>query len=181
MVEAILGAIHVSSGFESGQEATRHLMSSVLSVFKQASSEGTPGLTTLLKTMKHPKKSLQEMTGQLLNVMVCSEHDFASSYDDDDDDKLDDTYIMKSSIPQILHKDEWRNPAHGRGSDSSQVAFVSILGHPLVAVADESINVARNRASSLVREAIERHPELENRMAKCRSKVESGLTFAART
>jgi hypothetical protein len=181
MVEAILGAIHVSSGFESGQAGTKHLMSSVFSVFKQASSEGTSGLTTFLKTMKHPKKSLQEMTGQLLNVIVCSENDFATSYnDDDDDDKLDDISIMKSSIPQILHKDEWRNPAHGRGSDSSQVAFVSILGHPLVAVADESVNVARNRASSLVREAIERNPELENRIAKCRSKVESGLTLAAR-
>jgi hypothetical protein len=181
MVEAILGAIHVSSGFESGQDATRHLMSSVLSVFKEASSEGSPALRGFLRTMKHPKKSLQEMTGQLLDVMVCSEHDFVSSYDDDEENE--DNHILSSSIPQILHKNEWRNAARGSrtGNDSPHVAFVSILGCPLVVVADESITVARNRASSLVREAIERNPELENRMAKCRSKVESGLTFATRT
>ena len=181
MVEAILGSIHVSSGFASGQEATKHLMSSVFSMFKQASSEGVSGLKSFLRIMKHPKKSLQEMTGQLLDITVCSEHDFASVYDNQESDELD-SYTVKQSRPQILYKDKWRTPTHwnGRGDDSCYVAFVSILGHPLVAVADESVTVARNRASSLAREAIERHPEIENRMAKCRSKVESGMTFASR-
>ena len=184
MVEAILGAIHVSSGFRAGQEATKHLMSSVFSVFTEASSGGVASLNTFLKTMKHPKKSLQEMTGQLLDVMVCSEHDFFSSYDCQDDDESDENSTMTNSsnqaMPQILHRDEWRNVTRGSGSESCNVSFVSILGTPLVVVADESITVARNRATSLVREAIERHPELANRMAKCRSKVESGLTSASR-
>ena len=181
MVEAMLGAIHVGSDFESGQAATMHLMSSVFSVFKQASEEGEGGLDAFLKIMKHPKKSLQEMTGQLLEVMVCSEHEFASSFDDDEGE---DTIAMSTTtfpaIPQILHKDEWRNVGGGGGSESCYVSFVSLLGRPLVVVADESITVARNKASSLVREAIERNPGLQNRMAKCRSTVESGLTFAIR-
>ena len=183
MVEAILGAIHVSCSFESGQEATRHLMSSIFSMFIRASSEGSSSLDTLIKTTKHPKKSLQEMTGQLFDVMACSEHDFASSYHDDDEDESDINTIMNLSIPQILYKDEWRNPLCGveRGNDSCEVAFVSVLGQPLVVIADESITVAKNRASSLVREAIVRRPDLEGRMAKCRSEVESGLTFANRS
>ena len=183
MVEAILGAIHVSSGFESGQEATKHLMTSVFSVFKEASSRGVDALNAFLKTMKHPKKCLQEMTGQLLDVMVCSEHDFFSSYDNQEDEESDGNCEITNNtnpvIPQILHRDEWRNVTRGSGSESCHVAFVSILGKPIIVVADESINVARNRAASLVREAMERHPELESRMAKCRSKVESGLTSAS--
>lgn len=186
MVESMLGAIHVASGFESGQAATMNIMSSVFSTFKRASVEGTEKLGEFLKVMKHPKKSLQEMTGQMLEVIICSEHEFASSFDYDEDNEFEDNIVTETatapSIPQILHKNEWRNPARGRGeSESCYVSFVSILGRPLVAVAEESIIVARNRASSLVREAIARHPELENRMAKCRSKVESGLTFATRT
>lgn len=179
MVEAMLGAIHIDSGFELGQEATRHLMSSIFSVFTHASSKGPSGLNTFLKTMKHPKKALQEMTGQLIEVVACSEHDFVSSYDNDNEDEQDEN-TTNYSIPKILHKDEWRNPARGgeREGDGCQIAFVSILGRPLVVVADESSIVAKNRASSLVREAIERHQDMERRMAECRSTVESGLTFA---
>ncbi len=179
MVEAILGAIHVSGGFESGQQATGFLMSTIFSLFEQASTQGSSALNSLLRTMKHPKKSLQEMAGQLLDVMICSEQDFVSSYHNADES--DDNFITK--MPQILHRGEWRNAARGigRGSDTSQVAFVSILGRPLLVVADESITVAKNRASSLVREAIERNPELQRRLAECRSKVEYGLTFANKT
>ena len=179
MIEAMLGAIHIDGGFDSGQEATKNLMSSIFSVFTHASSKGPSGLNTFLKTMKHPKKALQEMTGQLVEVVACSEHDFVSSYDNDDENEQDDT-TTNYSLPKILHKDEWRNPARGdeRGGDGCQIAFVSILGRPLVVVADESNIVAKNRASSLVREAIERHEDIERRMAECRSTVESGLTFA---
>lgn len=182
MVEAMLGAIHVNGGFESGQEATRNLMSSIFSVFKHASSTGPSGLNTFMKMMKHPKKALQEMTGQLLEVIACSEHEFATSYENDDEDEQGDNTALSLSLPKILHKDEWRDPARGvkRGSDGCQIAFVSILGRPLVVVADESITVAKNRASSLVREAIERRKDIEERMAECRSNVESGLTFASR-
>ena len=182
MVEAILGAIHVNGGFESGQEATRNLMSSIFSVFKHASSKGPSGLNAFLKMMKHPKKALQEMTGQLLEVKACSEHDFATSYENGDEDEQGDNTALSHSLPQILHKDEWRNPARGvkRGSDGCQIAFVSILGRPLVVVADDSITVASNRASSLVREAIERRKDIKERMAENRSKVERGLTFERR-
>mmetsp|Transcript_20591 Transcript_20591/g.46723 ORF Transcript_20591/g.46723 Transcript_20591/m.46723 type:complete len:353 (+) Transcript_20591:2-1060(+) len=187
MVEAMLGAIHVGCGFKPGQAATKKLMSSVFSKLTLASSAGVGKLDALLKIMKHPKKSLQEMTGQLLQVMVCSEHDFASSFDDNEDDELREnvarTKNTNPAIPQILQKGQWRTPvcSNGGGSQSCNISFVSILGRPLVAVADDSITVARNRASSLVREAIENRPDLKNRMASCRSKVENGLTFAARS
>ena len=176
IVEAVLGAVHVDSDFESGQAATMQMMSPVFSVFKQTLTEKGGGIDAFLKVMKHPKKSLQEMTGQLLEVMVCSEHEFASSFLDDDKEN-------SITMPQILHKDEWRNPM--RGGDGGRnvtcyVSFVSILGFPLVIVADENATVARNKASSLVREAIERHSELKKRIGTCRSKVESGLTFAIR-
>jgi len=175
VVEAVLGAVHVDADFESGQAATLYMMSSVFSVFKQALTEKEGGIDAFLKIMKHPKKSLQEMTGQLLEVMVCSEQEFTSSFLDDEENVSVAT-TTGTTIPQILHKDEWRNP----GIETCHVSFVSILGFPLMVVADESITVARNKASSLVREAIERNPELEKRMASCRSKVESGLTFALR-
>jgi hypothetical protein len=176
IVEAVLGAVHVDSDFESGQAATMQMMSSVFSVFKQALTEKGGGIDAFLKIMKHPKKALQEMTGQLLEVMVCSEHEFASSFLDDEENNI--------TIPQILHKDEWRNPTRGGdggGNDTCYVSFVSILGFPLVVVADESATVARNKASSLVREAIEQHSELKKRIGICRSKVESGLTLALRS
>ena len=159
------------------------MMSSVLSVFKQSLTAKESGFDSFLRVMKHPKKSLQEMTGQLLEVMVCMEHEFASSFIEEEENIVSAT-MSSAVIPQILHKNEWRNPVPsgdgGDGVDTSYVSFVSILGSPIIAVADESITVARNKASSLVREAIERQSELEKRMASCRSKVESGLTFALR-
>ncbi len=177
VVEAILGAVHVGSkrGFECGQYATRFLTSSIFAVFEQASARGPCALNSLLKTIKHPKKNLQEMSGQLLDVMVCTENDFVSSYHERDENST-----TNFPIPQILERGEWRNAVRGietRG-DSCQVAFISILGRPLLVVADESITVAKNRASSLVREAIEHRPELQKRLAECRSNVECGLTFA---
>lgn len=183
----MLGAIHVASGFESGQTATMNLMSSVFSIFRQALVEGADKLRDLIMVMKHPKKSLQEMSGQILEVIVCSEHEFASSFDYEEDREYEDNVVTRTSMfpstPQILHKNEWRNAMRGNRArtESCCVSFVSILGRPLVAVADESSTVVRNRASSLVAEALEQHTNLLNRVGKCRSTVESGLTFATRT
>uniref|UniRef100_A0A448ZDB2 Dicer-like protein 1 n=1 Tax=Pseudo-nitzschia multistriata TaxID=183589 RepID=A0A448ZDB2_9STRA len=178
-VEAVLGAIHVSSDFKSGQTATLKLMSPIFSVIKKASDDGIERFGEVLRAIKHPKKSLQEISGQIFQVIVCSEHEFASFFEYEDE--IVPTSTAAPLVPQILHKNEWRNPARGNGEhEGCYVSFISMLGYPLVAVADESITDARNRASSLMREAIQCNPTLQNRIKKYRSIVERNLTLAGK-
>jgi hypothetical protein len=154
VVESILGAVHVDGGFAAGQKATLHLMNSVFQVIEKAAKES--GVGVLDKVMKHPKKLLQEISGELLEIVSCSEPKFATLYPEG----------------RVLYRDTWRRPTN---DVSCYVSFVKILGTLVVAVADESLVVSKNNVSALIAHALKANPDLIERFKICRSTVESGV------
>jgi hypothetical protein len=148
--EAVLGAVHVDSDFYAGQAAAIQLMSPVFGVLKNT-TKGSKG-SSLSKIVKHPKKALQEMTGELVEISSCTESQFRSSFPEE----------------PVLFKNRWKLAAN---DESCYVSFTRILGSVVVAVADESLAVTRNRVSSLMQQIIEGRDDLMRRLATCRSKL----------
>jgi len=159
IVESILGAVHVDSNFAVSLAAATQILSPVLRVVDNATKENGVGI--LRRMMKHPKKSLQEMAGELFDINTCVESRFTAS---------------SRALYHILHKGHWRHPAN---DESCHVSCVTLLGTPIVAVADESLAISKNRASALIFHAIDRNPDMKERINRLRSNVERGIASAA--
>ncbi len=157
VVEAVLGAVHVDSDFTAGQAATLQLMSPVFSVLTNCTQVETE--SALNWVLKHPKKALQEMAGELIEISSCTLSQFQRLFPND----------------RVLFKNRWTTATN---DESCHVSFSKILGSLVVAVADESLAVTRNKVSSLTTQMIQGSHDLVGRLAKCRSRIERGLSNA---
>jgi hypothetical protein len=152
-VEAVLGAVHVDGGFLEGQKAVVHLLSPILRVLLKSRDEKTD------LYVKHPKKIMQEMGGELLELYSATEADFA---------------VSKQGTPVWFGKSWGRADREG----SSYIASIEFLGSTILALSDPSALVARNRACALMVTALEKNPGILKRLQATRVKVESGVSIA---
>lgn len=158
-MESILGAVHSDGGFEAGRAAALNVLSSVFRVFVNILEE--KGAAVLRTMMKHPIKKLQEISGNLLDVDASSELVFSA---DNNFNGL------------ILHKDHWRKSTN---DESTYVSCIKMLGDTVVAAADENPSVSRNRVASIMIDALDAHQELKERVMKCQSSIERGISLSS--
>lgn len=157
VVESILGAIHMDGGFVAGQAAAQKMLAPVFDIV--ASGDDDDG--SLLENLKHPKRTLQEYTGELADLMSLNEVAFTSMFPD---------------CKRVLHHDRWDCPTK---DGTSHISVVTLLGTCIVGVADESLSISKNQASMLLVKALEENPELKERVAICQSKIASATTTAS--
>jgi hypothetical protein len=134
VVEAVLGAVHFDGGFCDGQAAALQLMSPILNVLLKARKEKKE------ISLKHPKKVMQELGGELLELYSSSESDFA----------------MSERKTDVLFGGKWGN-AHTDGSNF--IATAEILGSIMAAVSDPSAIVGRNKACALIVSTLQMNPK----------------------
>ena len=154
IVEAILGAVHVDGGFEQGRRAAIHLLSPILNVLLKSREDKRD------ISLRHPKKMLQELGGELLELHCCLESEF----------------YKRNAKTFVLLNGRW---GHAHRDGSNFVATVEFLGNVIVAVSDSSSVVGKNRACALVVRALQENPKLRESLHMCRAKVESGFSRAA--
>jgi hypothetical protein len=145
-VEAVLGAVHVDGGVSEGLKAAHHILRPVLGFLVSNTAIG----------IKHPKKSLQEMGGELLELSVSREADFA---------------VSKDGVAIWVGR-QWRE-ADKEGSN--YVASIGFMGSTLLAVLDVSALVARNRVCALMVTILEQNPELLSRFRAARFQIETAM------
>jgi hypothetical protein len=150
-----MGAVHVDGGHAEGQKAVLQILAPILDILFQARIEKKEIY------VKHPKKIMQEMGGELLELSSASEADFAAS---------------KADVP-VWFGTKW-GTADREGT--SYIASIGVLGSTILAVSDPSVVVARNRACALITATLERNRKLLNRLHACRVKVESNISLAAK-
>jgi hypothetical protein len=145
-VEAVLGAVHVDGGFSEGQKAARHILRPVIGFLASNQAIG----------IKHPKKSLQEIGGELLELSVSREADFA---------------VSKDGV-EIWVGRQW---GEADKDGSNYVASIGFMGLTLLAVLDASALVARNRACAFMVTILEQNPELLGRFRAVRFQIETAM------
>jgi hypothetical protein len=154
IVESVLGAVHTDGGFADGQAAVVHLMTPVLNVLLKARSENRD------ISLKHPKKMMQEMGGEILELSSSTESEFAVS----------------SPGTDVLFGYKWDNVTT---EGNKFIATVELLGSAILALADPSATVGRNKACALIVSTLQTYPDLRARVQLCRANVESDLSHAA--
>jgi dsRNA-specific ribonuclease len=154
VAESILGAVHVDGGFFAGQAAAQKFFGPVFEIVKGAATDNG----SLIRILKHPKRALQEMTGELLDLTSLNEATFAATFPD---------------WNRVLYSERWERPMD---EGTSHVSAVTILDSPVVAVADESLSISKNQACLLFLKALEDNSNLALRLARCQSKIASATT-----
>lgn len=150
MMEAIIGSVHCDGGFTAGHQAALKMMTPILNVLLRAKKVNR----TIV--LKHPKKILQEMSGELVDVKISPEADFA---------------ITEEDTTVLFPNGKWRRASkHG----NSFVGSISILGKTLVGLSDPSPSVGKNKTCALMVSTLNKNPELGDRIHLVRSRVESG-------
>ncbi len=145
----------MDSGFAAGQAAALKALAPAFGIVKIAVENHD--MDTLHRVIKHPKRFLQETTGELLELKSFSESKYA---------------LLYPNSSSILHKCHWRLPAN---DETGYVSTVKLLNIVLIAVGDESHSIARTQAASLVAQVLERNPDLKNRLIDCQSKIASRM------
>ena len=149
VVESVIGAVYMDSGFASGISAVGRVLSPLLPVLEKLYAKNSKLI------MMHPKKAMQEMAGSLLAVKVMREEDFASQH-------------PKTSV--------WLGRRWGKASLDGHGKFVGsvdCLGFNAVSVLDSSSEVAGNRACALAVAMLKKYPKLLSRVQEGRTLVES--------
>ncbi|KAG7344127.1 RNA helicase ERCC4-like protein [Nitzschia inconspicua] len=155
LVESLMGAIHIDGGYEAGQAAAKKILAPIFEIVISTAMESK---STLVNTLMHPKRALQEVTGELLDLTSTNEVACASNASD--------------SI-RVLYHERWDHPNHHGASNISTLTF---LNNPIIGVADESLSISRNRACLLIVQALNEHPKLKERVAQCQSRIASLTT-----
>jgi hypothetical protein len=145
LVESLLGAIHVDTGFEAGQRAVLHVLSPILAFYKES---GSPRIS-------HPKRSLLEFGGDMFTLTTLTESEYFKRH-------------QGCEVWRGLRL----VPADRDGQD--KVALVRCLDFNLVAVADVSASSASSRASALVLQILESSPALSEQFVTARSRLLRG-------
>ena len=149
-MEAVLGAVHVDGGFFEGRKATLQVLDPILSFLQKARRDQRE------VSVKHPKKVLQEMGGELFELSSAAESDFALSRD-------------SARVWFGRHMGE----ADREGCN--YIASIELLGSCVLALADVSPVVARNRACAMMVAFLEKNQEVLARFKQCRYNVESTM------
>jgi dsRNA-specific ribonuclease len=152
MAEAIIGSVHVDGGFVEGQTACLQFMSPVLNVLLKARKKNKD------ICFKHPRKIMQEMGGELLELNVNRESDLV---------------ISEGGTEISFPGGKWGQASR---DGSSHVASVSILGSIVAGVSNPSATVAKNKVCALTVCTLEANPGLRDRLQTCRSRIKSGQT-----
>ena len=147
--------MHVDGGFFEGQKAVLQILHPVLGFLKKSDAEDRA------LSFKHPKKSMQEMGGELIELAAATESDFALSKDD----------------ALVWNGTQWGG-ADKEGSN--YVSFVEFMGTSLLAISDSAALVARNRTCALIVAFLENHPDLLARLRTCRFNIESTMAKKAK-
>jgi dsRNA-specific ribonuclease len=159
ITESVLGAIHMDKNFKAGQAAALQMLDPVLQVVEEAIKENAIDL--LFRFMQHPKRSLQEMAGEVLDLQCFQEAKSASHISDS-------SYIMLKGLCWNASKD-----------GLFHVAAVKILGSTLVAVASESISISSTTAALLVTQALHDNLPLLQRIKKCQAHLARGSSLTS--
>ncbi|CAB9506327.1 Dicer-like protein 1 [Seminavis robusta] len=156
VVEALIGAVYMDSGFASGVAAVSRILKPMCTVLQEIQARGDKSIV-----MVHPKKAMQELGGSVLELKVMREEKFAA---------------LKPDIPVWLGK-RW-----GKAKLDGQryVGCIECLGDTLISVSDASSEVAGNRACALAVELLEKDVQLTTRLKTVRTMVESRLTHEAK-
>eukprot|EP00980_Cylindrotheca_fusiformis_P003138 scaffold721_cov131-Cylindrotheca_fusiformis.AAC.28 len=157
IAESLLGAVHMDGGFAAGQSACLRFMSPLLNVLLEAQS-----LKKEIR-LKHPRKAITEIAGDLFEIHVESEPYFA---------------LAAPKVDVLFQGGNW-GPA--KKESDSFVASVTILGSILLAVADPSARVAKNKVCAIVVTAVETNPRLLDRLQTCFRRIESTQSPAKKT
>lgn len=153
IVESLIGAVYMDSGFEDGISAVNHVLTPLMLVLEKMYAKDKN------LDLMHPKKALQELGGSLITVKVMREEDFAAKH-------------PKARV--------WLGRQYRWGTaklDGAKfVGSVVCLGIRAVSVLDSSSEVAGNRACSLAVAMLQKCPELLSRVQEGRTLVESSST-----
>jgi len=149
VVESVIGAVYMDSGFAFGMQAVGHILSPLFQVLEKLYAEDKNLM------MMHPKKEMLEIAGSLLTVKVAREEDFAT---------------QQPTTCVWLGKEWGKASTEGQGM---YVGFIECLGINVVSVLDSSCEVAQNRACALVVDMMKRYPDLLDRVQKGRYLLES--------
>lgn len=153
VVEALLGASHCDGGFEVGQRCALFILRSVLSVVKKQLCDNDPNLLkSQTREMMHPKQVIHEMAGRHLQVRTCREDVFA---------------IQNKNCP-VWRGNSWGFPNQ---QSSSSIGQVICSGMSVLAVAESTSVVAKNRACSLAVAFFTNNPVLLENVLHISSRV----------
>lgn len=142
VVEALFGSAHVDGGLDDGQNAALFVLRPILNaVSKELNDEDQSVLKHKAHRMMHPKQGVHELAGRFLQVRSWREEVFATQYSD---------------CPV------WRGSQWGPPNRQSNGAVGQVLccGLNVVAVAEGTSHVAKNRACALAVHFFQRSPEL---------------------
>jgi dsRNA-specific ribonuclease len=144
IVESIIGAVFLDSGFAAGKAAALKIISPVRQLFKISSRHNN--------ILEHPKHRLQEMGGTILQLCTIKESEAAF-------------YLTGRKVWGDVRYVSLR--PHG----SRVVAAINCLGSHIVSVADSSSHSALVRACYVVLTVLNQQPELKERFIAVRSKI----------
>ena len=167
-MEAVLGAVHVDSDFSEGRKATLQILDPILGYLKEVQGEQKD------VSVKHPKKVLQEMGGEILELLSAEESDFAlqqlqSAGEDNDEENNSSSSCTTTKV----WFGKYMDVADKEGSN--YIASIELLGTCILALADVSPIVARNRVCAMMVAFLERNPDILSRFKACRYNVESNM------
>jgi len=151
IVESVIGAIYMDGGLASGMAAALTILAPICEALSKWKDEGR------YIDLAHPKKTMQELVGSLLLLSSTWEDNFATS----------------TSARQVLEGNSWR-PVDPYNSNA--VGHVDMNHSTLVAVADASVSVARNRACGIIVALLRSNPALMEKLGDLRRRVESAIT-----
>ena len=113
--------------------------------------------STDFSQVQHPKKLLQELSGEFLGVSASSEAEFA----------------MSNPTTQAWFGHNW-GTANRDGS--SYLGCIHLLGSTVLALAEPSSTVSRNRVCALAVAALAKDVNLRNMLDQCRAQAERGMS-----
>lgn len=144
VVEALLGAVHVDGGFHRGQKSALYVLEPVLEALSAKVTVDDSGIAKARAgTMMQPKQVLSQ-TANFLRVRVTNEHDFAARFPS-----------------QVWEQQGWKQASQ---DGDNAVCHISCCGINVLAIAEPSSTVARNRACAVISEVLARNPDLLRKM-----------------
>ncbi|KAL3918159.1 MAG: hypothetical protein SGILL_004370 [Bacillariaceae sp.] len=154
ITESVLGAVHMDGNFDEGQAAALQMLDPIFQIVDETMRESA--VDSMLRAMEHPKRSLQELAGELLELQDFQEARFAT---------------LASDTTRPLSEEQWSLTAK---EGSGFVATVKMLDQILVALSGDSASLSSNRAAFLVMQALHDNPILLERIKKCQAHVARG-------
>jgi dsRNA-specific ribonuclease len=159
VVESLIGAVYLDAGFACGRAAVTKLLDPVF----QYLSRPRDAFDDL--PLKHPKKVMQEIGGNLLAIISYNESELAAMKKEQREKTL------------VWHGSGWRKLDP---KSQNYVAGIQFVGNDLILVSDISPVVARSRACAFVVCMLEQAPDLLERLKTVNSFVERSNMMLSR-